>query len=164
MRPLPRLFTAAALLAAVSAPLAAQGGPGGPGGGMGGPGGGMQRMMQGASLERPLQGIADLTDAQKASLGKIEEKMRKDLAEAMGAMRDLVMAARQNGEQPDMNEMRKGREAMQKMREQAFADARNVLTEAQRPAFDANVKAMQEEEAKRAAEMRQRMGGAPPRR
>lgn len=163
MRPLARLSATAALLAAVTAPLAAQGAPGGGmGGGMGGPGG-MQRMMQAVTLERPLQGIAGITDAQKAALTKIEDKMKKDLTEAAGAMRDLMMAARQSGEQPDMNEMRKTREAIVKMREQAYADARAVLTEAQRPAFDANLKAMQEEEAKRTAEMRQRMGGAPPR-
>jgi hypothetical protein len=160
MRPFPRLLAAAALLTAVTAPLAAQGAPGG---GMGGPGGGMQRMMQMASLERPLQGVAGITDTQKAALTKIEDRMKKDLGEAMGAMRDMMMAARQSGEQPDQNEMRKTREAMQKMREQAHADARAVLTDAQRPTFDANLKAMQEEEAKRAAEMRQRMGGAPPR-
>jgi hypothetical protein len=38
-----------------------------------------------------------------------------------------------------------------------------VLTGAQQPKFDENVKAMQAEEAERANQMRQRMGGPPPR-
>lgn len=159
MRALPRLLSAAALLTAIVAPLSAQGGP--PGGGMGGPGN-MQRMMQMASLDRPLQNVDGITDTQKAALTKIEDRMKKDLTEAAGAIRDVMMAARQSGEQPDVNEMRKARDAMQTIRAKAHADARAVLTDAQRPTFDANLKAMQDEEARRAAEMRQRMGGAPP--
>lgn len=156
-----RLLAAASLATTATLPLAAQGGPP-PGGGMGGMGGGMQRMMQSVSLQPLLAGVPSITDAQKAALTKIEDKMKNDLTEAAGAIRDMMMAARQSGEQPDRTEMMKVRDAMQKTREQAWADARATLTDAQRPTFDANLKAMKEEEAKRAAEMRGRMGGGAP--
>jgi hypothetical protein len=158
---LPRLALAAAVATIVTLPLAAQGGP--PGGGMGGPGGGMQRMMQMASLERPLAGIDGVTDAQKASLGQVEARYRKEIGEAMAAMRDMMMAARESGTPPDMNEMRKNREAMREMRTKEWAEARALLTAAQQPKFDENTKAILDEETKREAEARARMGGAPPR-
>ncbi len=157
MRSLSRFLAAAALTAAVALPVAAQG----PGGGMGG-GNPMQRLAQMASLERPMAGVEGVTDAQKASLAKIEGKYRTELGEAAMSLRDIMMAAREAGSPPDMNEMRKVRDAMREMRTKELAEARAVLTEAQRPKFDENVKAMLDEEAKREAEMRARMGGAPP--
>jgi hypothetical protein len=154
MRIVPRLLALAGLFAVATVPLAAQGGGGGMGGG--------QRLGQMASLEQPMAGVEGVTDAQKTSLTAIETKYRKELTEAAMSMRDLMMAARESGSPPDMNEMRKVREAMRAMREKELAEVRGVLTDAQRPKFDANVKAMLEAEAKREAEMRARMGGAPP--
>ncbi len=157
MRSRARLFALAALFAVTTVPLAAQGRGGG---GMGG--GPMQRLGQLASLDQPMAGVEGITDAQKTSLGAIETKYRKELGEAAMSLRDLMMAAREAGTPPDMGEMRKVRDVMRDLRAKELAEARGVLTDAQRPKFDANVKAMLEEEAKREAEMRSRMGGAPP--
>jgi hypothetical protein len=139
-----------ALLIGTTATAGAQGGP---------PGGGMRRAPDAmALLEKPLAGIDGLTDAQKDTLTKIETAYKAKFTTASTAMREAMMAARQAGGAPDMAAMTKMRESMTAMRTEELGLARAVLTSAQHPKFDENVKA---EEAERAA-MRGRMGGPPP--
>lgn len=145
---------AAALLIGTTAVAGAQGGP--PGGGMGG----MRRSPDAmALLEKPLAGLDGLTAAQTDSLTKIETAYKAKFTTASSAMREAMMAARQAGGPPDMAAMMKMREGMTAMRKEELGFARAVLTAAQQPKFDENVKA---EDAEREAQMRQRMGGNPP--
>jgi hypothetical protein len=146
---------ATALLIASSVTAAAQGGPPG-----GGPGGG-RRMEQVASLERPMAGVEGVTDAQKDTLQKIEAAYKVKFTAAGTAMREMMMAARQSGGPPDMAAMQKMRDENKKMHEEELAAVRALLTPAQHPKFDENVKAMQVEDAAREAQMRERMGRPP---
>lgn len=142
----------AALLIGTAGTALAQGGP--PGGG-----GGMRRAPDAmALLEKPLAGIDGLTDAQKDTLSKIETAYKAKFTTSSTAMREAMMAARQAGGPPDMAAMTKMRDGMTAMRKEELAAARAVLTAAQHPKFDENVKA---EEAEREAQ-RGRMGGPPP--
>jgi hypothetical protein len=152
---------AAALMIGSTVMASAQGGP--PGGG-GGPGGGGRRMDQMASLERPMAGVDGVTDAQKDTLAKIEAEYKVKFTASGTAMREMMMAARQSGGAPDMAAMGKMRADMASMRTQELALVRGLLTAAQHPKFDENVKALMAEDAQRDAQMRARMGGgAPPR-
>lgn len=144
----------AALLIGTTMTAGAQGGP--PGGGMGG--GGMRRAPDAmALLEKPLAGVEGLTDAQKDTLNKLEAAYKPKFTAASTSMREAMMAARQSGNPPDMAAMMKMREGMTAMRKEELAAARALLTPAQQPKFDENVKA---EDAER-EQMRQRMGGPP---
>ena len=80
---------------------------------------------------------------------------------ASAAMREAMMAARASGGAPDMAGMMKAREGMTAMRTEEYGLARAVLTPAQQPKWDANVKEMMAAEAEAAAQMRQRMGAPP---
>jgi len=144
----------AALLIGTAVTAGAQGGP---------PGGGMRRAPDAmALLERPLAGIEGLTAAQNDTLTKLEAAYKVKFTAASAAQREAMMAARQSGGMPDMAAMAKMREGMMAMRQEEHAAARALLTSAQHPKFDENVKAMLAEEAERASQMRQRMGGNPP--
>ncbi|MBC7841402.1 MAG: hypothetical protein H7099_03790 [Gemmatimonadaceae bacterium] len=147
----------AALLIGTGVTAGAQGGP--PGGGMGG---GRRAPDAMALLEKTLAGIDGLTDAQKDTLTKIETAYKSKFTASSTAMREAMMAARQGGGAPDMSAMTKMRESMAAMRKEELGFARAVLTSAQHPKFDENVKAEEAEAAERAAQMRQRMGGNPP--
>jgi len=81
---------------------------------------------------------------------------------ATTAQREAMMAARQSGGMPDMTALAKMRDGMAAMQQEEFAAARTLLTPAQQPKFDENVKTLMAEEAARQAQMRQRMGGNPP--
>jgi hypothetical protein len=154
MRRLVALAAAVAGLLTLAPALTAQGPMGGPGGGrMGG---------MSASLERPLVGVEGLTSQQRDSLTKLEAAYKPRFDEGMEAVRDMMMAARQARTMPDMAEIAKSRDAMRELKTQQLAAARAVLTSAQHPKFDDNVKAMDEEQAQREAQMRERMGGRPP--
>lgn len=143
----------AALLIGTAVTAAAQGGP---------PGGGQRRAPDAmALLERPLAGVAGLTDAQKDTLSKLEAAYKVKFTAASTAQREAMMAARQAGTPPDMSAMMKMREGMTAMQKEELVAARAILTAAQHPKFDENVKAMQAEDAERAAQMRQRMGNPP---
>ena len=143
----------AALLIGTAVTAGAQGGP---------PGGGMRRAPDAmALLERPLAGVEGLTDAQKDTLTKLEAAYKVKFTVASTAQREAMMAARQAGTPPDMSAMMKMRENMTAMQKEELAAARAILTAAQHPKFDENVKAMQAEDAERAAQMRQRMGNPP---
>ena len=126
-------------------------------------GGGMRQAPDAmALLERPLAGIDGLTDAQKDTLNKLEAAYKVKFIAASVAQREALMAARQSGGMPDMAAMATMRDGMLAMRRDEHAAARALLTSAQHAKFDENVKAMLAEEAERAAQMRQRMGGNPP--
>jgi LTXXQ motif family protein len=146
---------AAALLLGSSVTASAQGGPPG-----GGPGGG-RRMEQMASLERPMAGVEGVTDAQKDTLQKIEAAYKVKFTASGTAMREMMMAARQSGGPPDMAAMMKMRDEQKKMHEEELAAVRALLTPAQHPKFDENVKVLQVEDAAREAQMRERMGRPP---
>ena len=151
-----RTMRAAALMAALmigsTTTVSAQGGP--PGGG-----GGMRRAPDAmALLEKVLTGVDGLTDAQKDTLNKVEAAYKVKFTASSTAMREAMMAARQSGGAPDMAAMMKMREGMTAMRKEELAAVRAILTAAQHPKFDENVKA---EEAEREAQ-RGRMGGPPP--
>ncbi|MCC7054199.1 MAG: Spy/CpxP family protein refolding chaperone [Gemmatimonadaceae bacterium] len=154
MRSMRAAALAAALLIGSTVTAGAQGGP--PGGG--GPGGMRRAPDAMALLERPLAGVEGLTDAQKDTLGKLEAAYKPKFVTMNTAMREAMMAARQSGNTPDMASMMKMREAMVAMRKEELAAARALLTAAQHPKFDENVKA---EDAERDA-MRGRMGGGGP--
>ncbi len=144
----------AALLIGTVATAAAQGGPPG--------GGGMRRAPDAmALLERPLMGVEGLTAAQTDTLTKLEAAYKVKFTAASAAQREAMMAARQSGGAPDMSAMMKMRDGMSAMQKEEFALARGLLTAAQQPKFDENVKAMAAEEAERNAQMRQRMGNPP---
>lgn len=147
----------AALLIGTGVTAGAQGGP--PGGGMGG---GRRAPDAMALLEKTLAGIDGLTDVQKDTLTKIETAYKAKFTTSSTAMREAMMAARQAGGPPDMAAMMKMRESMATMRKEELGFARAVLTSAQQPKFDENVKAEAAEAAERDAQMRQRMGGNPP--
>ncbi len=147
----------AALLIGTTVSASAQGGP--PGGGMGG---GRRSPDAMALLEKPLEGVDGMTDAQKTALTALETDYKAKFTTASTAMRESMMAARQAGGAPDMAAMMKMREGMNTMRKEELAAARALLTSAQYAKFDANVKAEQTEQAEREAQMRQRMGGGPP--
>lgn len=152
-----RSMRAAALMAALmigsAVTAGAQGGP---------PGGGQRRAPDAmAMLEKPLAGIEGLTQVQKDSLTKIETMYREKMTTANTAMREAMMAARASGGAPDMAGMMKMREGMTAMRTEEFGLARAVLTPAQQPKWDTNVKEMMAAEAEAAAQMRQRMGAPP---
>ncbi len=126
-------------------------------------GGGMRQAPDAmALLERPLAGIDGLTDAQKDTLNKLEAAYKVKFTAATTAQREAMMAARQSGGMPDMAAMTKMRDGMAAMQQEEFAAARVLLTPAQHPKFDENVKTLMAEEAARQAQMRQRMGGNPP--
>ncbi len=140
----------AALLIGSAATAGAQGGP---------PGGGMRRDPAAmAMLEKPLAGVEGITATQKDTLAKIEAAYKAKFTTASTAMREAMMAARQSGGPPDMAAMMKMRDGMTAMRAEELAAARAILTAAQHPKFDENVKA---ETAEREAQ-RGRMGGPPP--
>lgn len=127
-------------------------------------GGGMRQAPDAmALLERPLAGVEGLTAAQKDTLSKLEAAYKPKFVEASTKMREMMMAARESGQMPDMAELMKMREAQTTLRKEELAAARALLTAAQQPKFDENVKAMMAEAAEREAQMRQRMGGPPPR-
>ena len=154
MRSMRAAALTAALLIGTGVTAGAQGGP--PGGGMGGPRRAPDAM---ALLEKPLEGVDGLTTAQKDTLTKIETAYKAKFTTSSTAMREAMMAARQAGGPPDMAAMTKMREGMTAMRAEELGLVRAVLTSAQHPKFDENVKA---EAAEREAQMRQRMGGNPP--
>ena len=77
-------------------------------------------------------------------------------------MREMIVAARQGGGSPDMAAMMKMREQMAGMRKEELAAARAILTSAQHPKFDENVKGIAAADSTREAQMRERMGGRPP--
>lgn len=156
MQRVTRSVAALATMLVVTAGTA--GAQGGPPPGMGGG----QRIEQMASLDRPLAGVDGLTAAQKDTLQKLEAAYKTRFTEAGTAQREMMMAARQSGQMPDREAMMKAREQMRTWRTEQLAAARGVLTSAQHPKFDENVKTMQAEEAERASQMRQRMGGPPP--
>ena len=140
----------AALLIGSAATAGAQGGP---------PGGGMRRDPAAmAMLEKPLAGVEGINDTQKDTLTRIETAYKAKFTTASTAMREAMMSARQAGGPPDMAAMMKMRDGMTAMRTEELAAARAVLTAAQHPKFDENVKA---EAAEREAP-RGRMGGPPP--
>jgi len=148
----------AALLIGTAATATAQGGPP-PGGRMGG---GMGRAMDAmALLERPLAGVEGLTAIQKDALTKLEETYKAKFTTMSTTLREAMMAARQSGGPPDMAAMGKMRDGMAAMQKEEFGMARALLTPAQQPKFDENLKAMAAEEAERNAQMRQRMGNPP---
>lgn len=151
-RYLPAAVLAAALLIGSTATAGAQGGPGG----------GRRAPDAMALLERPLAGVDGLTDAQKDELNKLEASYKVKFTTASASMREAMMAARQSGGAPDMAGMMKMRDGMTAMRKEEWAAARSLLTGAQQPKFDENVKAILAEDAEREAQMRQRMGGNPP--
>lgn len=129
----------------------------------GGPGGGMRRAPdEMALLAKPLEGVSGITDAQTASLNALETEYKAKFTTASTAMREAMMAARQSGGPPDMSAMMKMREQMTVMRTTELTAARALLTAAQQPKFDENVKAMLAADAAREAQMRERMGGRPP--
>lgn len=142
----------AALLIGTAATASAQGGPPG--------GGGMRRAPDAmALLEKPLAGVEGLTDAQKDTLNKLEAAYKVKFTTTSTAMREAMMAARQAGGSPDMAAMMKMRDGMVEMRKEELAAARAILTPAQHPKFDENVKA---EEAERASQRGRMGGGGPP--
>jgi hypothetical protein len=144
----------AALLIGTAVTANAQGGP---------PGGGMRRAPDAmALLERPLAGVEGLTAAQKDTLTKLEAAYKAKFTAMSTTMREAMMAARQSGNPPDMAAMATMRNGMTVLQKEEFGLARALLTPAQQPKFDENVKAMQAEDAAREAQMRQRMGGPPP--
>ena len=129
----------------------------------GGPGGGMRRTPdEMALLAKPLGGVSGITDAQTTSLTALETEYKAKFTTASTAMREAMMAARQSGGPPDMAAMMKMREQMTTIRTEELAAARALLTGAQHPKFDENVKTLMAEAAARQAQMRQRMGGNPP--
>ncbi len=145
----------AALLIGTTVTAGAQGGPPG--------GGGMRRAPDAmALLERPLAGVEGLTAAQTDTLTKLEAAYKVKFTAMSTTMREAMMAARQSGNPPDMAAMATMRTGMAAMQKEEFGLARALLTPAQQPKFDENVKAMQAEDAAREAQMRQRMGGNPP--
>ncbi len=154
MRSMRAAALTAALLIGTGVTAGAQGGP--PGGGMGGPRRAPDAM---ALLEKTLEGVDGLTATQKDSLTKIETAYKAKFTTSSTAMREAMMAARQAGGPPDMAAMMKMREGMTAMRTEELGLVRAVLTSAQQPKFDENVKT---EAAEREAQMRQRMGGNPP--
>lgn len=126
-------------------------------------GGGMRRAPdEMALLAKPLEGVSGITDAQTTSLTALETEYKAKFTTASTAMREAMMAARQSGGPPDMAAMMKMREQMTTMRTEELAAARALLTSAQHPKFDENVKAMLAADAAREAQMRERMGGRPP--
>ncbi|MDZ7629834.1 MAG: hypothetical protein U5K74_00400 [Gemmatimonadaceae bacterium] len=144
----------AALLIGTAVSAGAQGGP---------PGGGGRRAPDAmALLERPLTGVDGLTAAQKDTLSKLEAAYKVKFTASSTAMREAMMAARQAGGAPDMAAMMQMRENMMAMRKEELAAARALLTPAQHPKFDENVKAEDAEREAQRERMGGRMGGRPP--
>jgi len=154
MRSMRATALTAALLIGTAVTAGAQGGP---------PGGGMRRAPDAMGLlERPLAGVDGLTGAQKDALNKLEAAYTVKFTAASAAQREAMMAARQSGGMPDIAATATMRDRTMAMRREEHAAARALLASAQHPKFDENVKAMPAEEAERASQMRQRMGGNPP--
>jgi IS5 family transposase len=125
--------------------------------------GGGRRMDQMASLEKPLAGVEAITAQQRDTLTKLEAAYKAKMTAAGTEMREAMMAARQSGSPPDMGAMMKTREQMKAWQAEEFAAARALLTSAQQPKFDENVKAVLAEAAAQEEQMRQRRpGGGPP--
>lgn len=164
---------AAAALAFGPGVAAAQGYPGGGAGGMGGMGGMGRRGMGGArsggrrqmseddtqkrfedmaALKPALKDIK-LQDTQKDTLDKVEKAYRPQLGDYGRALWTLM----QNGADPDS--AKSLRNGARQLRDQEFAQARDLLTTDQQPTFDDNVAKIHAEEAKRDEQMRSRMGG-----
>lgn len=144
----------AALLIGSTVSVDAQGGP---------PGGGMRRAPdEMALLAKTLEGVSGITDAQAWSLAALETGYKPKFITASSAMRDAIVAARQAGGPPDMAVMMKMRGQMDGMRKEELAAARAILTSAQHPKFDENVKGITAADSVRDAQMRERMGGRPP--
>lgn len=101
---------------------------------------------QWASLELPLLGVADLTDLQRDAIELLEEKFRKLFNDEAGPIRAARMTLYQRGPFERQN-IARALERMSDLRTRELELTRTILTEAQRPRFDDNLKAIAAQEA-----------------
>ena len=101
---------------------------------------------QWASVERPLLGVADLTDLQRDAIELLEEKHRKLFNIEAGPIRQARIALLQRGP----FERQRVEQALQRMVELRRAELqllRGLLTDTQRVRYDQNLKLLAAEEA-----------------
>lgn len=101
---------------------------------------------QWASLELPLLGVADLTDLQRDAIELLEEKFRKLFNDEAGPIRAARVTLYQRGPFERQN-IARALERMSDLRTRELELTRTILTEAQRPRFDDNLKAIAAQEA-----------------
>ena len=104
--------------------------------------------------DRALFRDVSLTDAQKQQVKAIVEKYQPQRQALMKQVRDR----RDAGQRPDSAFLANIRTQRHELQERQVAEIRSLLTTDQRTKFDANVSAMKEREAKRAAKMKDGKG------
>jgi hypothetical protein len=101
---------------------------------------------QWASLELPLQGVPDLSDLQRDAIELLEEKFRKLFNDEAAPIRAARVTLYQRGPFERQN-IARAIERMTDLRTRELELTRTLLSDAQRPRFDANLKAIAAYEA-----------------
>lgn len=99
-----------------------------------------------ASLELPLLGVTDLTDLQRDAIELLEEKFRKLFNDEAGPIRAARVTLYQRGPFERHN-VERALERMADLRRRELELTRSILTDAQRPRYDQNLKAIAAQEA-----------------
>jgi hypothetical protein len=102
---------------------------------------------QWASLERPLLGVAELTDLQRDAIELLEEKYRKLFNDEAGPIRAARIALLQNSQNFARQDVERALERMAGLRKRELELLRSILTDAQRVSYDQNLKVLAAEEA-----------------
>jgi Spy/CpxP family protein refolding chaperone len=101
---------------------------------------------QWASLELPLLGVTDLTDLQRDAIELLEDKYRKLFNDEAGPIRAARVTLYQRGPFERQN-VERALERMAELRKRELELTRSLLTDAQRPRYDENLKAIAAQEA-----------------
>lgn len=105
---------------------------------------------QWASLERPLDGVTELTDLQRDAIELLEEKYRKLFVNETGPIRTARAALLQNSQNFARQDVERALDKMAALRKLQLQQMRGVLSDTQRVRYDENLKviAAQEEAAR----------------
>jgi hypothetical protein len=101
---------------------------------------------QWASLERPLLGVTDLTDLQRDAIELLEEKHRGLFANEAVPIRDAREKMLLNAQNFPRQQVERALDKIIALRKHQLQLLRNILTDAQRVKYDANLKVMEAEE------------------
>jgi Spy/CpxP family protein refolding chaperone len=101
---------------------------------------------QWASLELPLIGVPDITDAQRDAIELLEDKYRKSFNDEAAPIRAARVTLYQRGPFERQN-IERALERMAELRKRELTQTRTLLTDAQRPKYDENLRAIVAQEA-----------------
>ena len=101
---------------------------------------------QWASLERPLLGVENLSDLQRDAIELLEEKYRQEMDKAADLIRSARVMLERRGPF-ERHDVERALQRMTELRRRELELCRAILTEAQRPKYDANLRTIAAEEA-----------------